>query len=42
MDGVVMVLGVGWIDGDERQLAPVLAALQNRRFCLFRLAQRGR
>ena len=28
MDGVVVVLGVGRIDGDERQRAPVLAALR--------------
>ncbi len=31
MDRVVMVLGVGGIDGDERQRAPILAARQRRR-----------
>ena len=28
VDGVVVVLGVGRIDGDERDVAPVLAALE--------------
>ena len=41
MDRVVMVLGVGRIDGDERQVAPVLAALQRGGLCLLGLAQRG-
>ena len=31
MNRVVVVLGVGRIDGDERQVAPVLAAFQRRR-----------
>ena len=42
MNRVVMILGVGRIDGDERHVAPVLAALQRRGLCRFRLAQRGR
>ena len=37
VDRVVMVLGVGRVDGDERQLAPVLAALERRRLGGFRL-----
>ena len=41
MNRVVVILGVGRIDGDERQLAPVLAALQRRGLCRFGLAQRG-
>ena len=39
---VVMVLRVGRIDGDERQIAPVLAAFQRRRLRGLGLAQRGR
>ncbi len=34
--GVVVVLGVRRIDGDERQRAPVLAAGKPRRLCRFR------
>ena len=42
MNRVVMVLGIGRIDGDQRHVAPVLAASQGRGLCLFRFAQRGR
>ena len=42
VNGVVMILGVGRIDGDERHVAPVLASLQHRGPCRFRFAQRGR
>ena len=42
MNRVVVVLGVGRIDGDQRHVAPVLAASQGRGLCLFRFAQRGR
>ena len=47
MDGVVMVLGVGRIDGDERHLPPILAAVQGRglrglRFLLRLAAENGR
>ena len=41
MHRVVMILGVGRIDGDERQLAPVLAALQRRRLRFLGLAHRA-
>ena len=37
MHGVVVVLGVGRIDGDERQLAPILAAGERRRHGGLRL-----
>ena len=30
MDGVVVILGVGRIDGDERHVAPILAACERR------------
>ena len=41
MDGVVVVLGVGRIDGDERQVAPVLAmSALGRRAALRRLGER--
>ena len=39
--GVVMVLGVGRIDGDERQLAPILAAGKPRRLGGLRFRRRG-
>ncbi len=42
MHRVVVILGVGRIDGDERQFAPVLAAFQRRRLCLLGFAQRAR
>ena len=42
MHGVVVILGVGRIDGDERQVAPVLAAFQLGGPCLLGFAQRGR
>ncbi len=40
MHRVVMILGVGRIDGDERQAAPILAAGELRRLCAVRLTQR--
>ena len=39
---VVVILGVGRIDRDQRDVAPVLAPLQGCGFCLFGLAQGGR
>jgi hypothetical protein len=38
MDRVVMVLGVGRIDGDQRNVPPVLAALEGDLAGLFGLA----
>jgi hypothetical protein len=35
MNRVVVVLGVGRIDGHQRQVAPVLASLQRCGFCLL-------
>ena len=40
--GVVVVLGVGRIDGDERHIAPILAALVRRRPGSFRFGDRPR
>ena len=40
--GVVVILGVDRIDGDERQLPPVLAAGERRRLCRVRLASAPR
>ena len=42
MDRVVVVLGIGRIDGDERQLAPILPAGEPGRDGGFRLLQHGR
>ena len=39
--GVIVILGVGRIDGDERQLAPILASGEPCRLGRFRLRQRG-
>ncbi len=39
MNRVVVVLGVGRIDGDQRQLPPILAVRHRRRLGGFRLAQ---
>ncbi len=36
MDGVVVVLGIGRIDGDERHVAPIFAPLKRRRPRRFR------
>ena len=42
MHGVVVVLGVGRIDGDERHVAPIFAVLQRRRPCRLGVGhQRG-
>ena len=40
MHGVVVILGVGRVDGDERNAAPVLAVGERRRPRGFRLGQR--
>src|SRR6476660_1959183 len=43
MNRVVVILGIGRIDRDQRHVAPVLAPLQLRRLCRLSLAQgRGR
>ena len=43
MDGVVVVLGVGRVDGDERQIAPVFARRrQTGGARAVRLGERGR
>ena len=42
VDRVVVVLGVGRVDGDERQRAPVLAMRHRRGLCGLRLGQRLR
>ncbi len=41
VDGVVVVLGVGRVDGDERQRAPVLAMRHRRGPRRVRLRERG-
>ena len=41
MHRVVMILGVRWIDGDQRQLAPILAAFQRRGLGVGGFGERG-
>src|SRR5262245_48711598 len=40
VNSIVMTLGVGRIDGDERKVAPVLAAFEGGGLCRLGLAQR--